>query len=61
MTPTNAIDILDNIASSVPMKRQDHMAAQQAVSILRGLINPPPEKIGDKKPPLGVHKRKVGK
>lgn len=38
MTPEQALQILDNAAARAQLTRQDHVAVQQAVAVLRRMI-----------------------
>jgi hypothetical protein len=38
MTPEQAIEILDRVAANALLTRDHHIAAQQAVDVLRNLI-----------------------
>jgi hypothetical protein len=38
MTPTEALNALDQAASLAPLPRRDHVAIQQAVEVLKQLI-----------------------
>lgn len=37
-TPENALKLLDNVAANVQLSRADHVAVQQAVTVLQELI-----------------------
>jgi hypothetical protein len=40
MTPEQALKILDDVAATAALSRRDHIAVQQAVSLLNDLISP---------------------
>ena len=45
MTPLEALQILDNVASTVQLNRADHIKVNEAVQILLKVITPKKEEI----------------
>lgn len=43
MTPIDALKLLDNLASQVPLKREDHAKVALAVRVIYDALNLPPE------------------
>lgn len=41
MTPQQALQILDNAAGQAHLTRNDHIAVQEALAIVRAAITPP--------------------
>lgn len=53
MTPDQALQILDRASALAAMPRQDHVAVQQALSVLAAALAPRPTAPAD--PPPGEH------
>lgn len=49
ISPQNALNILNQVTSTIPMKREDHLQVIGAINVLQSLITPPP-KMPERKP-----------
>lgn len=50
MTPDQALQILDRASAMAALPRQDHVAVQQAIEVIRQAIKPPAPPAPDPSP-----------